>query len=226
MKRLVTSFASGGFITNIPRLENSLSVFWNGDYQLWQHELPPGSPQHSHEPYAFKAYAMLWARNHGYDQAIWVDSSMYAVSDPAAMFDEIAESGGVFMDNGYNAAQTCTDRLLRAVGITRDEAELIPEVVGGVWALDFKKSGSFLDELLSLISPGSFRGSRGHDPEDSLDKRFLFCRHDQSAMSLLARKYKMTVKPQGELFHYYTPHTSPFTEPGVVFVLNIANGKY
>jgi hypothetical protein len=101
------------------------------------------------------------------------------------------------VDNGFNLAQTASNRLLNAFGINRDLAEQVPEITTCCFGLDIgtERGMAVLNQFAHTAQQGLFNGNRVHDPTDSEDPRFLFCRHDQSAMSLIADLFHM--KPNG-----------------------------
>lgn len=150
--------------------------------------LPAGSPSHTQMQYVFKAYALEQAANLGYRYILWCDSSLYATGKLTAIWDKIARDGYYMINNGYNCANTCTDRLLESFGISRDIAETIPEITTCCFGFDVKseKGEAFLKMFVHTAKAGLFSGGREWRAEDSTDRRFMFARHDQSAASIIA----------------------------------------
>lgn len=150
--------------------------------------LPPEARPHTVSNYGFKVYAFIEAYKAGYRQILWCDSSIYAIKDCSEIFDVIDRDGYYFINNGYKLSQTATDKLLSVVPITRDEVDNVPELTTCVFGFDFSKQNIIylFEKWHEMERHGLFNGSRTHNPEDSQDPRFLFCRHDQSALTLAA----------------------------------------
>jgi len=181
----------GWYAAGSERLEKSL-VFngYAGDSIFWRDELPPNCPSHNDNPYAFKIYAFREAFRRGYKVVCWLDCSFWAIQNPMPIFDIINEHGVFAFRSGYNCAETCPDNLLSAVGISRDEAEQIPETATGIVGINIdnpngKKVFQYWEEMCDA---GLFKNSRGHNPNESADPRFKFGRQDQSAFSMALYK--------------------------------------
>src|ERR1044071_7552817 len=82
-RSVVISLANerGNYWKSLARLEASLKQYWKGDYVLFRSEEEVSAPKHLDNPYAFKVYAFDRARELGYENVLWVDSSVYAVKD-------------------------------------------------------------------------------------------------------------------------------------------------
>ncbi len=194
---VLVSVATGDFVHHLSANSSSLRTWWPWHIYTWINQLPVGSPSHQDQPYAFKAYAMKWAFDNGYTTATWIDSAIHMEGSPDRYMRQLEQDGYYFQDNGFNCAQTCSDKMLHHYGVNRDQAEKLSEVVGGCWGLHVRNS-DFVDELVRNSSLGLFSGSRDRDSSDSNDPRFLFCRHDQSLMSLMVHKRDWSVKRAGD----------------------------
>lgn len=212
---VLVSVATGRFQSTHQVSKESILKTWPHDIKFWVGELPPGSPTHEEAPYAFKAYALKWAMERGYSTVTWVDSSIHVCKDPREYICQVENVGYYFQHNGFSCANTCTDRMLNHFGITRDAAVDIPEVVGGVYGLRLGTSRTFVSDLIRCAESGLFVGNRLHDSQDSGDPRFLFCRHDQSIMSLLV--YQRGWHPQHNTHFDYRIGGRPHRD--VVFVI-------
>lgn len=161
-------------------------------------------PLHSDNPYAFKIYAFNEALNEGYTHILWLDSSVYAINDVMPIFDYINDNGTFAFRTGYNCAQSCNDRILLHNGITRDEAEQVPEYATGCVGLNFgnEKARNLFARWMENMQAGMFKGSRLHDNQSN-DKRFLFHRQDQSAFSLSLHKQGIELPANQEFISYY-----------------------
>ena len=216
---ILLSVATGDFMRRLDLNRPSLLKWWPGSIHAWQDELPPYSPTHANQPYAFKAYAAQWAFDQGYETVTWVDSSIHMEGSADAYIRHLHEVGYYFQHNGFNCAQTCSDSMLDHYKVSRDAVEHVPEVVGGFWGLH-RRNRSFVDELVANSRIGLFSGSRCHDTRDSGDPRFLFCRHDQSLMSLLVmnRQWGVNCASRNTTFFNYRSSSSNI-RPVECFVL-------
>lgn len=187
-KPIIISAGIGGWYpAGIERLERSLLLHgYAADYKFWKNEYPPESPSHQDNPYAFKIHAFNSAINEGKKIILWLDSSFWCIKTPHEIFDIINANGVFGFRTGYNCAQTCSDAALEWAGITRDQAEQLPEIATGMVGLhmdnpDGKKVFELWQEGCNL---GLFKNSRVHDVRDSADPRFIHARQDQSIFSL------------------------------------------
>lgn len=138
---------------------------------------------------------------------IWMDCTAVAVRPLDALVQRIRERGYYLASSGYSAAQTCTDRQLEAAGVTRDQAVGIPDSATGCVGVDMHDGigGAFMGQWLDWSRRGLFAGTRGYDPSDSTDPRFMFGRQDQSAATLIAHGLGMTLDHLGGLTSYWPP---------------------
>ena len=187
----VCAAIGGWYPAGLDRLERSLIFHGSGaDFLFFRDVYPPGSPSHAENPYAFKIYALREAYRLGYRVCILLDSSFWAIRNPDPLFDIVNEHGVFAFRSGYNCANTCPDDLLADVGITRDEAELIPETATGICGFNFDNpDGIKVFEYWSdFCDRGLFRNSRTHNHLESADPRYLHGRQDQSAFSMALYK--------------------------------------
>ena len=198
-KPCIISVGVGGWYSHgIDRLERSL-IFngYAGDMIFWRDEYPENCPSHKDNPYAFKIYAFREAFKRGYKIVGWADCSFWAIQNPIPLFDIVNDKGNFGFRSGYNCAQTCSDALLKESGITRDEAEKLPETATGLVLFNIENPDGkkVFDNWADLCDKGLFKNSRIHDIMDSRDERFLFGRQDQSA-------YNMALYKAGVSFNY------------------------
>ncbi len=185
---------NGWYPIGIDRMERSLLFNgYAGDMKFWRNEYPVNCPQHNDNPYAFKIYAFQEAFNLGYKVVVWLDCSFWAIKNPMPIFDIVNEHGVFAFRSGYNCAQTATDKLLSVCGISRDEAEQLPEIATGIVGINIDNpNGSKVFETWKLYcEEGLFKNNRVHDLNDSADERFLHGRQDQSAFSLAVHTNKI-----------------------------------
>ena len=76
MNALLT-VATGGFVEWLDKYRPLLEMWWSWDIRVWRNALPPGSPPHENQPYAFKAFAMKSAIDMGYETVTWIDSVVH-----------------------------------------------------------------------------------------------------------------------------------------------------
>lgn len=181
----------GWYPAGLDRLQRSL--IFNGsaaDFLFYRDEYPPNSPSHYENPYAFKVYGFLEAIRRGYKVMIHLDSSFWAIKNPDPLFDIVNEHGVFAFRSGYNCAQTCPDNLLSAVGITRDEAEQIPETATGIVGIniDNPDGATVFHYWQQFCDNGLFINDRSHNLLESSDPRYLHGRQDQSCWSMALYK--------------------------------------
>lgn len=190
----------------VPMLDRSASrlVFEDGTLLTWCDCLPPESPPHSEAPYAFKAYAIKAALEQGYHEILWFDSSIVPIRPLEPLLELIEQQGYWFSENlpqgqlnvaPWNCGQWCSDSALRPLGITREEAFQIPHVIGSGFGLNFNHEvvQQFFEEFIRLARERTaFQGPWCNDNfEASDDKRVLGHRHDQTVVSVLAKRFNM-----------------------------------
>ncbi len=200
------------------RLDESLTaVGYAGARLYWTKEYPPGSPTHQDHPYGFKPYAMAAAAAQGSRYVLWCDSSLWAVRALTWIWDELAAQGHVFLRNGWYAGEWCSDAALQLLGITREAALQVPQLIGGCMALDLAvpRSQTFFAEWLHHARTGAFQGAWSNkNKEVSGDSRVLGHRHDQAIASLLAHKHGMLISPRA----YFSTAVNQPLAPDTVFL--------
>jgi len=207
MKTCIVSCGVGGWYPRgVDRLERSLIYHgYDGDMLLYK-DLPPGSKSHAEMPYGMKLSALTAAVAMGYQRILWLDASIVCIRYPKDIFDAIGHDGHYLYTSGYNCAQSVSDACLKIFGITRDQAEKIPECASNVVGFDMSNpiGREFYERWLKASQDGSFKGSRQH-ANQSRDPRFLFHRQDQSAASLICHQLGITLHNPHELCCDYSP---------------------
>lgn len=191
------------------RLARSLSqVGSSADLILYNNEWPGPGYDHSC-PYNIKASVLGSVVDRGYTRIMWLDCSVWAVQDPAPMWDIIEEEGYYLGYSGYNAAQTCSDKILEYFGVSRDQAETIPDASSGIFGMrmDHPLGSGFMTRFLQAAKDRAFAGSREHGGQ-SQDPRFQFHRQDQSAASLIAGTMGMRLHAAPDRKPLEGPHTT------------------
>lgn len=204
---IISCGVGGWYGAGVERLHRSLIYHgYAGSLLLHKGVYPPDSPTHEENPYAFKIYAFMDAISKGYKNILWLDSSFWNIKNPHHVFDIIQDNGVFAFRSGYNCAQTCPDNLLARMGVTRDEAELLPEIATGMVGLNIENpDGKNVFNLWSkLCHEGYFKNSRTHNPEESGDPRFLHSRQDQSAFSMAVHHYGLNIDYADYVAYYGT----------------------
>lgn len=204
--RCIVTVATEAYVGLQRRILESLArVGWRDDVLAWTGALPPGSPTHAEEPYAFKLFAIREAERRGADSILWLDSPCVAASRLSPVFDRIARDGHLFVTAGDRLGNWSNDACLDAFGLTRDGAMDVPLIHGSFIGLHLGRPSSlaWLDGMFRALAQGLFRGPyfSPHAPPDvrarrpgtpvgavSKDPRCWGHRHDEAVGSALARR--------------------------------------
>jgi len=189
------------------RLRKSLKTHgFTGDLLAWNSEGQFDSPKHQHVPYGFKPFALEWARKEGYDAALWLDASFYAVKPIGPVFDIIFKDGHLMQRDGNRIGSWTHDKCLEKYGLTRDEAMGMSLYTAGCTGLDFSNETSleYLRLWLDAAKDGvSFIGDwKNKGGKMSADKRCAGHRHDMSAGSIIAHQLGMKFQKAWSVFTY------------------------
>lgn len=218
--RCIINVATPEYAAGQRRLSESLKPYAVHTLLWSDGGLPPGSPPHKGPgavPYAFKLYAFAEARRQGYESILWLDASMYAIRDPAPVFEVMESQGYMIEACGGWLGNWTTDAFLTHHKISRDDAMTIPMFSAGFCGFDFRHSlaREFVDAWMRLSKDGvSFHGpwyGASHDP------RFKGHRHDMAAGSLLAHRMGMKMTdPRFMVYGAYLEGREP--GPDVCFI--------
>jgi len=147
----------------------------------------PYFPDRTHQevPYGFKPDAFIEARNEGYTQAIWIDSSCWLVRSLDTAWAQIDRDGYLLGAEGWTVGQWCNDRALQILGRTREEANRLTLVEGKMIGLDFttEVGNEFLDRWRYYSDIGVFNGDWSNH------------RHDITAAGFIAADMGLTLTP-------------------------------
>jgi len=148
-------------------------------------------PSHYEQPYLFKAFGIQVAKEMGYEQILWCDSSVLLLKDPEPYFELSKELGVITFDNqGCIEATFTSDDCLEQLGCSVEYARTFFQISAGILLFNFnvKKAVDLFDEYLKFGLDGiCLRGVSGSTRED-----FRAHRHDQSILSYLIRKYDIS----------------------------------
>jgi hypothetical protein len=178
MKKAIVSFANHkpNYIKALHRLVDSLKDKFEGDVLHWiGEESLPGCPLHKDNPYSFKLYTIEKARSLGYDQILWLDSSVWAIKNIDPIFDLIKKDGFFFEDSGHWIGAWASDASLKFYDIDRAEAWKMHMLSSGFVGLDFTQQIAIdiFDSWNFDMAAGVFIGSWSNH------------RHDQTSLSLI-----------------------------------------
>lgn len=234
MKICILNYSSPKYLNGQKRLQQSLKeVGFAGDLLFWNQELPPLSPEHEESPMAFKPHAFDFARQAGYEVAIWIDAGGLAVRSLDTLIAAIKSQGYFFWSRyAVSVGEWSSDQVLESFGLSREQALKIPELITFCVGLDFRQplAHQFLDQWLARADDGfSFRGIPRNLPLDytnhntdhsvSLDSRVKGHRHDQTIASLLA--YQLKMKPSLYFCFDYIGEAGPKRQYAKYIPLNI-----
>lgn len=167
------------------RLHNSLiNTGWSYDIVCFKNEIINEFFDIS-QPYTIKLAAIKEVIKRGYKYVIWLDSSVFALRNPNHIMDIVVKEGSYFVKTGFNMAQCSADTDLQFAEWTRDFAESVSEVCGGIFGINLlcSKTEALLDNYFKAKDHGVFATPRTHS-NMSNDDRFLHARQCQTALSI------------------------------------------
>jgi hypothetical protein len=141
---------------------------------------------HTQVPQMFKSYAIQYAKEQGYNQIMWCDSSVVILKNPEHYF-KLAEDIGVVLFDADKAieAEWTSDHILEQMGCSIEYARQINQCSAAVLVFDFKRefANMVFDDFIHFCSlPGIYK-------EGSIRPEYKANRHDQSIISYLIRKH-------------------------------------
>lgn len=143
---------------------------------------------HKEQPYMFKSYVIQYAKEQGYDEVLWCDSSTFICKNPEHYFELSREIGVVCFDNQGCLESTWTaDDCLEQMGCSIEYARTFFEVEAFVMLFNFKheRAHKVFDDYIKYSSDGiCLLGKSG-----SIRPDFTAHRHDQSILSYVLRKH-------------------------------------
>lgn len=202
-----TCFLSAGigewYATGTDRLKGTLlDKGFDGDLLIWRNEWPSNNFPRD-VVYNVKPDAVQTAMDRGYTTIIWGDASITARKNTAPFTQHIREHGYWIGQSGHRASQTCTDAQLQYFGVSRDWAHEVTDCATGLFGFDISRPEmrKIVEEWIKAGREGAFRGSRLRG-NGSHDRRFLYGRQDQAAMSLILGKHGLPLRHCIEFFRF------------------------
>lgn len=185
------------------------------DVVHWSGALPPNSPSHYDNPYAFKLHAISDARRQGYEQVFWLDASIWAIRPLAPLLALLSQRGYLLWNAGWSVGQWCTDAGLERLGIDREAALKIEMAIAGCVAFDFRfpVSCALFDAWMAHARDGvSFVGPWSNDHNSmSSDSRVLGHRHDMPYLGFHSHRLGMERIAGETLLQYWKPQLNDST---------------
>ena len=195
MKVAFVTYADGHYIPVQATLVKSIHKHHPDATIFSFHELKTiGSPSHQERPYAFKVYAVEYARKLGYDVVIWLDSPFRLIKPIDEWIKEIEKVGVYLQRDGWWCGQWANDNSLKYFGVTRDEAMTIPNIYACILAFDFRHpiTPVFFERWKTACDDGAFCGKgKNTEKTESQDERCLGHRHDQTCAELIAHQLNL-----------------------------------
>lgn len=198
-RRAVISLANsrGNYHRALNRLEQSLVDNYGGDMFMFRDESEVGAPPHEWLPYAFKVFAFRKVREMGYDQIVWLDSSVVAVRNVQPVFDHMDKFGYIMQEAGQLVGRWCNPETELAMKVNILEKDEVMYGNAGFLGLDFRNPTAvqFFD---------TWYGHR-HLFQGSWDNH----RHDMTVGSIIANRLGMTYQSGNEWLDYAPPEQKP-----------------
>ena len=197
-RRCVLNVATERYVKGQQRLRSSLEKYTDADLLFYQNEGQVGAPLHKENPYAFKIYAFKKAKELGYNLILWLDASIWAVSDLIPVWKKI-ETGYLMQENGWTVGHWCNEKTLKWWDLKKEDAFKMPMYGdAGLLGLNFntKASKSFFKLWEESMEAGCFKGNW----EDH--------RHDMTNGSIVANLLKMEYSKQNTFMTYGTEKKS------------------
>lgn len=200
MKVAFVSYADGLYVEVQRPLITSLLKHTNAHIFTFRNvkDIHPDCPTHQENPYAFKVYAIEYARKFGFDIVIWLDSPNRLKKATEPWLEDIARVGVYLQADGWWCGEWANDRCLDYFGVSRDEAMKIQNIYACIMAFDFRHpiADQFFTMWKQACLDGIFRGKHHNkDKTESQDERCQGHRHDQSCAELIAHKLGIPLSP-------------------------------
>jgi hypothetical protein len=240
MKKCLISFSSQGrenYNKAMLNLIKSTKNYWDGDYLMYSLDgyadeymgvkINLGSypyPErfsdrnnHAEVPYQFKSNLFQMAREKGYDQVVWCDSTIRMTTNPEALLQHANKHGLAVFDNlGHPLKYWISDICVERLGLTPDELEVCPQIMACVIIFDFttEKGNKVFERWLAASRDGvSFQNGYGSKREG-----FKAHRHDQATLSGICFQEGVPLLPYGKLV--YPPHDKTKEYGEDIFFIN------
>lgn len=219
-KKIIVSYASKGredYNKGQERLKESILKNWDGDYWLHSMERDGQLPDsklfknYTHEqiPYFFKFSMIQIARENGYEEIYWLDSSLIlernitGLANPVMAFDNLGHPLEKYISDMATNNLMCANYLKE-----------VKQIWGGAIGFNFNSPDVkyIFDEIHTQAMQGSFNEGK------STRNGFVAHRHDQAVMSVIFHDYNIELLPYGYIVT--SPHFNPPYEYGENFYIS------
>lgn len=193
MKAIVTlANDKGHYLTGLERMRESLLDKFDGDFFGFKSESEVGAPLHHVNPYAFKLFAIANVLAEGYDQILWLDSSVYAIKNVQPIFDIIEQKGYFMQQSGALLDRWCNDYCRQTFELSHDESKNMSMYSAGFTGLNFNndKAANFFFSWSYAMMQGCFKGDWSNH------------RHDMTCASIIANRLGFTFE-RGDMYVQY-----------------------
>lgn len=203
----IVNYADGKYVKGQERLKESLvKNGYKGDFLFFSELDKDLFPSQNESPWGFKPLAIKYAIEKGYKYVLWLDSNMICIRKPQTIFKKIILNG-YYISSVFTTfmGEWCSDITLEKLGISRDLSFKIQEVDAGYFGINSSSqvTQDLLNEWCAFAKDGlTFRGidksldwTLGYKNENfivSKDIRVKGHRHDQTVLSYLVWKYKLS----------------------------------
>ena len=196
----IVNFSNQHYIAFQKRLRESLARHAQSvrvDVNLfWTDELPPGSPSHFAQPYAFKLYAINEARRQGARCVLWLDSGLYAIRPLGPLWEIIERDGVYLVEDANSLAKFCSDETLDYFKLTRDQVRPMHLMSGALIGLrfDHPNAENLMRSWWNAYEAGLYHGtvSKHSGMEDH--------RGDETILGILMNQYGIAAHSSREHF--------------------------
>lgn len=205
--RLIRSLKEVGWDggTLIQSLDGYVDEYLGVKIELGSYPKPKTYPRdvnHASVPYFFKVDIIQQARELGYDQAIWCDSTILLAKQLVGCLAHAKEHGvAAFHNLGHPLKYYCSDLALDRQGVTEEELESIQQIMACCIIFDFSNEKGV--EAFEKWREASWDGVSFQD-YGSEREGFKCHKHDQTCLSLILWKLEIPLLPYGKLV--YSPH--------------------
>ena len=194
--RCVVNVATGPYVRGQKRLTSNKYVI-DEPMMMFIDEMPPGSPSHKDNPYAFKAWAMKHAADHAATLLLWADACILPIRSLEPLWERIERDGYWISRNGYRNSEWTTDSAYADLGVTHEKNDGIEHVVATAFGLNLEheKGRYIFDEYFRLAQTNAFKGpwTGGIGVKH---------RHDQTALSVVAWRAGCELTDPPNVFAY------------------------
>lgn len=205
----IVNFSNGGWYQKGQQRMSESLIPYGHTYLTFNEYSEINCEPHSENPYAFKIYSILKAKELGYKRVLWMDSSAWAIK-PLTDIDNLIKDNGYFLEYDGGAVGNWTnDYTLNYFNESRDEMMNVPIVVAGICGFNFEQeiSTNILYEWKKAADNGCFKGSwNNNNLSESSDMRCLGHRHDLSSLSILTHKHKLKAQTPNTYLQYVYPN--------------------